>query len=403
MDNKILDEARSMQEELKSYRKHLHKFPEIGFETKNTTDFIKAELDKENIKHYDCGKAGLVGLIGDESKGKVFLLRADIDALPIKEETDISFKSKNGAMHACGHDFHTSMLLGAAKILKKHEQELKGLVKLMFQPAEELLDGSKDMIDDGVLKNPNVDGALMMHVMTNSDIPTGTIIVSEPGTGAPAACYFEIKIKGKGCHGSMPNTGIDPLNVAAHTLIALQAIQTRELSINDRMVLTIGMIEGGTAPNVIPDSAILRGSIRCDDEDTFAYMKKRLVDISKSTAKTFKASAQVKFLHQCPTLKNDENLSMLAGKYAKELLAQRAICVSELPKNGNTKSSSGSEDFSYVSHQVPSIMLALSAGQSKDGFCYPLHHPKALFDEEALYVGCATYAYIAIRYLENND
>ncbi len=402
MNKLILNEAKKIQNDLIRYREYFHMNPEIGFNTKGTTAFIKVILDKNGIQYSDCGQSGLVAYIGDFSSDNVFLLRADIDALPIKEETTISCKSRNKAMHACGHDFHAAMLLGASRILKKHEKEINGLIKLVFQPAEEILEGAKDMIKSGVLDNPKVKGALMMHVLINSDIPTGTIIVSKPGIGAPAASYFEIKIKGKGCHGSMPNMGIDPLNIAAHTLIALQTIQTRELSINDHAALTIGKIEGGTANNIIPECAYLKGTMRCEEELTYDYMKKRIIEISKSTAKTFKATAQIKFVHECPNLLNDETLSSKVENYVKELLNDKAICVSELAKTGIKKTSSGSEDFAYISHQIPSIMLALSCGEYKDGYCYPLHHPKALFDEKALYIGCATYAYVALRYLQDN-
>ena len=173
---------------------------------------------------------------------------------------------------------HTSMLLGAARILKQHEDEIQGTIKLMFQPAEEIFEGSQDMIEAGVLKNPDVDAALMIHVMAGMPFEAGTVIVSAPGVSAPAADYFNIKVRGKGCHGSMPNTGVDPLNAAAHILIALEEISARELAMSDQAVLTIGTMNAGVAANVIPDTVDMGGSIRTFDQAPRAVSKQRGTD-----------------------------------------------------------------------------------------------------------------------------
>ena len=250
---KLKREAAEMSAELIAHRKYLHAHAETGFELKNTLSYVKKELEKMGYAPKPCGKAGLVALAGGKKPGKVFLLRADMDALPIREQADVDFACENGCMHACGHDMHTAMLLGAAGLLKKHEAEISGTVKLMFQPAEEIFEGSGDMIRAGVLEDPRVDAALMLHVMAGMPFDPGTVIVSGAGVSAPAADYFEIRVKGKGCHGSMPNMGIDPLTAAAHILIALQEIQTRELAMTDRAVLTIGTMHAGTAANAIPD------------------------------------------------------------------------------------------------------------------------------------------------------
>ena len=220
----LMREAQEYSDKITEYRRTLHKNAETGFDLKNTVAFVKEELEKMGLEPRDCGKSGVVALIEGKKTGKVFLLRADMDALPVKEEADVDFKSENGKMHACGHDTHTSMLLGAAA----RQNELEGTVKLMFQPAEELLEGAKDMVESGVLENPHVDAALMIHIMAGMPFDTGTVIVSAPGVSAPAADYFQIEIQGKGCHGSMPNTGADPITAAAHILVGLQSIQARE-------------------------------------------------------------------------------------------------------------------------------------------------------------------------------
>lgn len=262
------------------------------------------------------------------------------------------------------------------------------------------------MIKNGLLKNPDVDAALMIHVMAGMPFPAGNVIVSNPGVSAPAADYFTITVKGKGCHGSMPNTGVDPLNVAAHILIALQEINSRELSMNDRAVLTIGTMHAGTAANAIPDTVTMSGSIRTFDEETRIFIKNRLTDISRGIAASFRADADVKFGSGCPTLVNDKELCQCAEKYVKELLGnENAFSVEELSKmnggNGASKSA-GSEDFAYISHEVPSVMLALAAGQPQKGYKYPQHHPMVRFDEDALTNGTAIYAYTAIRWLEEH-
>ena len=407
MDAKQLwEEAAKLQETLVTDRRYLHAHAETGFDLKDTLAFVKKELQEMGYEPVECGKAGLVALAGGKKPGKVFLIRGDMDALPIQEQADVDFACPNGRMHACGHDMHTTMMLGAARLLKAHEDEIQGTVKLMFQPSEETFEGSKDMIASGLLENPKVDAALMIHVMAGMPFEAGTVVVSSPGVSAPAADYFEITVRGKGCHGSMPNTGVDPLNAAAHILIALQEIHARELAMGDQAVLTIGTMNAGTAANVIPDSVVMGGSLRTFDEDTRSFMKERLIQIAEGIAKAFRAEAEVTFGSGCPTLVNDKALAVCAEKYVKELMGKgRAFSAEELNAMSNGEKSSktaGSEDFAYVSQEVPSIMLALAAGQPKKGYCYPQHHPMVKFDEDVLAGGSAVYAYTAMRWLEEH-
>ena len=399
----LLQEAAELRDCISRERRALHQNPETGFDISATLSFVKSELLDMGLQPMDCGKAGVVALVGGKKPGKVFLLRADMDALPITEEADVDFASQNGKMHACGHDMHTAMLLGAARLLKAHEAEIAGTVKLMFQPAEEIFEGSHDMIQAGLLEHPKVDAALMIHVMAGMPFPAGTVIVSAPGVSAPAADYFEIKVQGKGCHGSMPNTGVDPLTAAAHILIAIQEIHARELAMDDRAVLTIGTMNAGTAANVIPDSVTMGGSIRTFDEQTRAFIKQRLAEISEGIARSFRGEASVSFGSGCPTLVNDRDLSVCCEQYVKDLLGSgKAFSVAELNamSGGGSSKSAGSEDFAYVSQDVPSIMLALASGQPEKGYGYPQHHPMVKFDEDALPVGSAVYAYTALRWLE---
>ena len=401
----LLSEAESISEIIVNQRRTLHQMPGTEFDIGETLAYVKKELEDMGYTPEQCGRAGLVALAGGKRPGKVFLLRADMDGLPIREEADLDFASKNGRMHACGHDMHTAMLLGAARLLKQHEDEIEGTIKLMFQPAEEVFEGSRDMIESGLLENPKVDAALMIHVMANMPFPAGTVVVSAPGVSAPAADYFDIKVQGKGCHGSMPNTGVDPLTAAAHILISLQEIHARELAMGEKAVLTFGTMNAGTASNVIPDTVTMGGTLRTFDEESRSYIKNRMSEIAQGVAQAFRAEAEVIFGSGCPTLVNNRDMSLSCEKYVKELLGPgKAFSVTELNAMGGGSSSktAGSEDFAYVSQQVPSVMLALASGQPDKGYCYPQHHPMVKFDENALPGGSAVYAYTALRWLEEH-
>ena len=402
----LLQEAEALRQSILTDRRTLHQHAETGFDLTNTLPYVKQQLTDMGLAPKECGRAGLTALVGGKKPGKVFLLRADVDGLPIREEADVPFACQDGTMHACGHDLHTAMLLGAARLLKAHEDEIPGTVKLMFQPAEEIFEGSHDMIEAGLLENPKVDAALMIHVMAGMPFPAGTVVVSAPGVSAPAADYFEIRVQGKGCHGSMPNTGVDPLTAAAHIRIALQEIHARELAMDDRAVLTIGTMHAGVAANVIPDTVTMGGSIRTFDEETRSFIKERMTEIAQGTAKAFRAEASVTFGSGCPTLVNDKDLSACCGRYRKELLGQGgAFSVAELNAmsgGGSSSKSAGSEDFAYVSQEVPSLMLALAAGQPEKGYRSPQHHPMAKFDESVLPRGSAVYAWAALRWLQDH-
>lgn len=387
----LLKNAKNMRKELTEIRRYLHQNAECGFALNATLPYIEGQLRDMGYTPKRCGKAGLIAEVGGGKKR--VLLRADIDALPIKERSGVSYACRDGNMHACGHDLHGAMLLGAAKLLKESERELTGSVRLLFQPAEELLEGAKNCIEAGVLEG--VDCALMIHVLTALDIPMGEVIVSSEGVSAPAADYFSIEVKGRGCHGSSPWRGVDPLTAAAHLLLGLQTLSARELSPAQTAVLTVGAVKTGEAGNAISDKAILSGTLRAFDEEVRAFVKRRMEEIAKKTAQAFRARATVKYGGGCPTLVNDGRLSSLALKGARELLGKdKVFASSELGGDARSKEG-GSEDFAYISHAVPSVMLALCAGEKGKGYTYPLHHPKVKFDEDVLPIGAALYAGIA--------
>lgn len=412
--NELLEKAKSLHEELVAHRRYLHTHPGVGFDLQETYQYVYDQLTQMGYAPNSYGKCGLIASCGHASKGKTILLRADMDALPITEEADIDFKATNGAMHACGHDTHTTMLLGAARILKEMEEDLNGRVILLFQPSEETFEGAKDMIDAGVLRDTKPDAALMIHNTAGMPFETGSVIICDGGVSAPAADYFEIHIQGKGCHGSMPQMGIDPITVASHIVIALQEIHGRELSMADEAVLTIGTIHAGNASNAIPDTATMGGTIRTYDEETRAFLKTRMEEIINGIASTYRASATLNFTSGCPTLMNDATLSKEITGYMKELLGPymafskadlSAMAAAQAGANASSKKaakSTGSEDFAYFSQEVPSIMLALAGGKASEGYIYPQHHPKVMFDEKAFAYGTAVYAWSAIKWLSEH-
>ena len=401
----IMKSAKQYEEQMIADRRKLHSCPGVGFDLNDTVAYVKAELTAMGYAPQDCGKAGVVALAGGKKPGKVFLLRADMDALPMAEESGEDFASQNGVAHACGHDLHTAMLLGAARILKDHEDEIEGTVKLMFQPAEEIFEGAYDMIQAGVLENPKVDAGMMAHVTSGMPFPPGTPLIMSPGVSASACDFFEIKIQGRGCHGSTPELGVDPITVAAHMVLALQEINAREISMYDNAALTLGTLQAGNANNIIPDTAILKGSLRTLDEEVRANIKTRMNDIVTGMAKLYRAEAELIFGSGCPSLLNDKDVSDSVAKYAKELFTPRgAFTTAELAamSGGGSKGAGGSEDFAYVTRQIPALMIALAAGQPQAGYTFPGHHPKVRFDENVLMKGAGLFAYAAMRWLEEH-
>ena len=385
----MLQKAMKIKKELVEHRRWLHAHAETGFDLTQTADYVCRQLEDMGYLPRRIGRCGIV-VDHSRNEGPTILLRADMDALPIREQSGLEFASRNGCMHACGHDLHTAMLLGAAKLLVN--LDLPGNVRFLFQPAEELLEGAQDMIDAGALEGVNA--AMMIH-SAPAPLPVGMSIISSPGISAPAADYFTIRIQGKSCHGSAPQDGIDPLPAAAQILLALQNIQTRELGLSDRAVLTIGSIHGGTAANVIADTVEMRGSLRTADEAVRQKLRTRMEETVQSMCTVFRCKGEVTFDSGCPCLLNDAGMSNLAARCLKETLGESlAKTTLELdPRGGPT--AGGSEDFAYISQQVPAVMVAVCTGNS----AHPLHHPQVVFDEESLPYGAAAYASMAVEYL----
>ena len=321
-------------------------------------------------------------------------LRADMDALPIQEESGLPFASStDGKAHCCGHDLHTAMLLGAAKLLKERESELTGTVKLLFQPGEENMKGAKAMIRQGILESPHVDAAMAIHV--NSVVPTGKLLVFT-GPACASSDLFTIKIKGRGGHGSTPNKTIDPLNVAAHILISLQELQARELKAGETGVLTIGSIQGGDTFNVIPSEAVMKGTIRTYSSEVQELLIRRMKEICDATAMAFRAEAEVIFdPNYAIPLVSDAQVAADARSYLADLFPQDQI-------KDIRKSFPGSEDFAFISEKVPSVFIVLGANVVP-GTPYGQHHPKVVFHEDCLPIGAAAHAQIAMEWLKHHQ
>ena len=402
----LLKEAKEDVSRMISDRRVLHAHPGTGFDIPFPLDYVTKELSELGYEPVPCGRAGITALAGGKKPGRVFLIRADMDALPIQEDSGECFASEEpGKMHACGHDLHTAMLLEAARLLKKHEDEINGTVKLMFQPAEEIFQGSEDMIKAGVLENPHVDAALMVHVAAGLPFPAGTVIVMDGGVSAAACDFFDITVTGKGCHGSMPHQGIDPLIAACSMISSLQEIIAREISMSDEAVLTVGYMNAGNANNVIPGEAKFGGSVRTFDEGIRAQIKQRLEDMVKAMGSAYRVDVQLNWTSGCPSLLNDAELAKCVPGYIRELTGEQGcFTMAQLAafSGGKQQKGTASEDFAFVSRAVPSIMLALAAGTAQDGYTYPQHHPRVRFDEGCLPYGAAVYAQTAIRWLEEH-
>ena len=392
--NEIMNQAKAMKEELITFRRTLHSNPEVGDALPKTKSYVIEKLKEFGYEPKEICESGIVATIEGSKPGKTFLLRADMDALPVKEATECDFKSNNGCMHACGHDMHTAMLLGAAKLLKQNQDQIKGTVKLVFQPNEEGFKGAKNMLKAGVLKNPDVDAAMAMHV--HSGTPSNVVLCGL-GTSIAGCNRFRIVVKGTGCHGAMPELGVDPINIAAHIYLALQEITTREVSATKPAVVTIGKFSGGEAANIIPEEVIMEGTIRSLDKEAGEFIFNRMNDIVVSTAKMFRGEAELIELSSVPPLTNNTDLAKEVTSYLKDLLGEKSVILFE---GGGM----GSEDFASYSYEVPSVYLMLGAGTKQENSLYgeAMHNPKVVFNEDILVTGAAMHTYAAINWLKNN-
>lgn len=385
-----LQEAMKLQEQLVGWRRALHQVPETGITLPKTMAFIQKTLEEMGVEYQAYEDIScIVAQIG--SGEKCYLLRSDMDGLQMVEEADVSFKATNGHMHSCGHDMHAAILLGAAKLLKAHEQELKGTVKLLFQSGEEVFQGAEAAVKAGALENPKVDAALAIHVIAM--IPTGVIMTGkEPMSSVDG---FKITLTGHGGHGSMPENCVDPINAAVQVYLALQSLIAREIGGTDEAVLTIGQLSAGEVANVIPERAVLQGTLRTFKKEIREHLTKRIREVADGVAMTYRCKCDYEVLSKCPSVVTDDTVTAMAQQSIRSLLPQVYL-------SGGAHGM-GSEDFAVIADQVPSAYFMMGAGPQEAEKRLGQHNPKILFNEDVLCLGAAIYAQAAADWLTEND
>jgi carboxypeptidase Ss1 len=389
--SQLLEEVREIEQDIIQLRRQIHMNPELAYNETETAKLVATRLRKLGIEvHERVGGTGVLGLLKGGRKGSVVALRADMDALPLSELTELPFKSKKeGVMHACGHDTHVAMLIGAATLLAKHRDELHGTFKFLFQPAEEHggRGGAKPMIEDGVMENPKVDYVFGLHI--DSDYPAGTFAV-RGGALAAAPDTFHIRVIGKGGHGSQPHRAVDPVFVGAQLVTALQGVSGRMVDQMKPHVISVCSFHSGTKENIIPDEAHLEGTLRTLDEGTRRQAKRNLLKVVTGICKAYGARCEVSFEEDAyPVTVND----MSVAKRVTEIL--RTI---KGTKTVEAEPTLGGEDFSRFLQKAPGVFYLLGNSNRRKGCIHPNHSSKFLVDEDVLKYGALSLAKLALEF-----
>lgn len=386
----IEERAFEIKDELISIRRQLHQTPETDFEEIKTSSFIRSKLDEYGIPYTTSAKTGTVALIKGKNSNKTVLLRADIDGLPIKDESEFEIKSeREGYMHACGHDIHATCLLGAAKILNDIKDELNGNIKLIFQPAEEGIGGALPMIEDGILENPHVDAAFALHVEPlektgNIQIKDGSIMASPDD--------FKIVVHGVGGHASAPEKCVNPVTIGTAIITEFEKLNATVLK-DKPCVMTVCYFNGGTCNNAIPQTAEIMGTARSLDNETREMLIELLDKTARETAKKHGTTIDFTFNKLFPPVVNDSEMNNVIRNSAKKL-----NCINEVMTLD--KPAMAGDDFSYFGENVPSAYFKLGVGNKEIGAIYPIHSPKFIADEDALPIGSAILSQTAVDYLD---
>lgn len=411
--NTLLQEAEAMKETLVEWRRDLHQIPELDLQLPKTVTYVTERLKEMGIEYQVvAGGSTVIALLGKGSKrelelgsfetanrsgadtqercGRCFMLRSDMDALPVVEEAEVDFASVNGCMHGCGHDLHTAILLGAAKLLKVHEEEMNGTVKLLFQAGEETFRGARAAIAAGVLENPHVDAAFGMHVMGNTSVG-----IVKYGRKAMASAYgFKIILTGHGGHGSQPELCIDPIGAGVQVYLALQSLVARECPATAEAALTIGQFTAGNASNVIPEICTLQGTLRTFDNTLADHLIRRINEIVPAVAAAYRVKCEIEELCRLPGVVCDESLIHEVAESIQKI-------DPSVQMQGNMHWMA-SEDFALYAEAVPAGYFMIGAGVEDEDRRYGQHNPKIVFHEDCLPLGAAVYAGTALDWLERH-
>jgi amidohydrolase len=380
----IRPEIQAMQSQLVEWRRKLHQRPELGFRERITSDFVSQKLTEWQIPHETgIAQTGIVAIVSGSQPGPVLAIRADMDALPIQEENEVPYRSQHdGIMHACGHDGHTAIALGTAYYLSQHPEQFTGTVKLIFQPAEEGPGGAKPMIEAGILRNPDVEAIVGLHLWNN--LPVGTVGVRE-GALMAATELFRCMVKGKGGHGAMPHQTVDSIVVSAQIINALQTIVSRNVDPLQSAVVTVGALHAGHAHNVIAASAELKGTVRYFDPNLSNFFDQRLEQVIAGVCQSYGANYEFEYRKLYPPVINDAQIAELVRSVAESVIETPAGVVPECQTMGG-------EDMSFFLQEVPGCYFFLGSANVDKGLAYPHHHPRFDFDETALSTGVEIFA-----------
>ena len=385
--NQFLKRAMELNNAIQCDRQFIHQNAELGNDLPITSAYVKKRLEEMGLEPKEICKSGITALIKGKKPGKTYLLRADMDALPMPEVNNLPYASKNNASHNCGHDIHSAMVLGAAQMLVERVDELEGNVRLMFQPSEETFQGSKAMIDAGLLDD--VDVASGMHIMLDWDAPS---YACKSGFMTSSCDGFKITITGNGCHGAMPHIGIDPINVGVHIYSAFQELISREVPPRETASLTFGQFSGGDTANIIPNQVVMQGTLRTYNRELRAKLVERMKTVTEASGLMFGAKVEYEVISEVPSTYTNPQMLSEIKEYLKDLdgltLADDDYMVTP------------SDDMAYVSEKVPTVYLLL--GARVEGNPYGHHNPRVLFDEKALPWGAAIHAQCAFEWLKNH-
>jgi amidohydrolase len=377
-------------EQLVNIRRHLHRFPELSFAEHETAAFIGSCLEKWNIPYQQVGETGIVvDIVGESGEGAHIGIRADIDALPIHEDTGLPFSSKvSGVMHACGHDGHTTILLGTAYLLHQLRKQFSGRVRCIFQPGEEADGAAEQMIRQGVLENPKVDEMLALHLWPH--IPFGTIGVKY-GAITASCDQFRIVIRGKSGHSARPHQGIDAISISTHVIQALAHLVIKENNPIDPVIIHVGKINGGVASNVIADQVLVEGTTRALVMATRKKIKDRMIQLVNQIVESYGAKAEVIYTDGHPPVINNDQVTQLVEEAVNDLYAEKALVRLKEP-------SMGADDFGSFAERVPSTYFRLGIKKNEEA-CFDLHHPQFHFDERIIPIGVEVFTWSVLKRL----